>query len=344
MRCLIAQHQPTYDLTLSISCFLAALNRYTPYSKDILVYSLNKGKDSSKAAPGSPRLTFLCNLLQSAHEGRSAGKDKYQAMMLVLVGVVFMRRRHIENESSKMATSSKVEWHVPLDNMSADPFAADSLHDSDKESPVYGNLSLPVPVSATAKYYLTEKKVADLCKPKEMAFIRLITRLHLTANFREEFKLAYGETSADCFYSDIALDESQVQINGTAAPPFGNKNDENAERSTRQYKMNSGFGAKEITMFCEYENEERLSRLKAGEIVVEGIDDGDSIGRQHHSYSPSWSFPEMQGAIMNKKGEVVLREAMQQSTTRRTANHSSSGTTSASSVMLCDHYDLSDGE
>jgi hypothetical protein len=89
----------------------------------------------------------------------------------------------------------------------------------------------------------------------------------LAANFGKKLKLAY-ELSGDAFYSDIALTESEIQRNVSAKPPFGDKKDDNAERSTKQYNLSCGFREKEIGIFREYEKEERVSRVIAGEAVV----------------------------------------------------------------------------
>jgi hypothetical protein len=101
-------------------------------------------------------------------------------------------------------------------------------------------------------------------------------RLHMAANFGKKLKLAY-ELSGDAFYSDIALTESEIQRNVSAKPPFGDKKDDNAERSTKQYNLSCGFREKEIGIFREYEKEERVSRVIAGETVVNRRDDIDSI-------------------------------------------------------------------
>jgi hypothetical protein len=200
---------------------------------------------------------------------------------------------------------------------------------------------------ADTKSKSKHQTVVSFFKPKQIAFVRLTTRLHLAANFGNELKLAY-EYSGDAFYSDIALTESKTQRNVSGKPLFGDKKDDTAERSTQQYNLSCGFREKEIGIFREYEKEERVSRVTAGETVINRRDDIDSIDvLETNGFFPSWTFPEMKGAFMDEKGQVVpvSRGTMQQRIRSRTTGASSSGQSSApSNIMPFNEDDFSDDE
>lgn len=176
-----------------------------------------------------PRADFVTNLLMSCHEGVSVGQTTYGPLLQVLGGVAFMRSVEFSDEHGK-TSSTKVSWHVKdYNNLLTDPFAKDSLHPQD-ETPVCGSLLWPIPFSAEAKYYLHEKNVLDEFLSSEVSFVRLITRLHVTANFgvllrKGLRKKLGGIAQGHAWFAPFAVKEDMINKNPYAAPPFGEKSD-----------------------------------------------------------------------------------------------------------------------